>query len=202
MDWGEACRILGVPPNASFDEIKAAYRKQAKIWHPDMHQSIIRNNAELKRYYTEKMMKINEAREVLSDPHKRSAYDEEVARREREHPQQTAAQQAKQEQEQEQEYDDQQEQRPKWKTNIFSVIAASVPMIVSYPIEFAITGKAFEMKGFLVTVFYSLLLSVLMFLLPCRLLAFFVKGRADIEKGIPVICFIFSIVFLIFGYIT
>jgi DnaJ-class molecular chaperone len=59
---------LGVSKNASADEIKKAYRKQALEWHPDRHK----DNKEV----AEKRFKeINEAYQVLSDSQKRSAYD-------------------------------------------------------------------------------------------------------------------------------
>lgn len=62
--------ILGVSRNASIDEIKKAYRKQALEWHPDRHQGADKEVAE-KRF-----KEINEAYQVLSDPEKRRAYDQ------------------------------------------------------------------------------------------------------------------------------
>lgn len=59
-------RILGVPKDASDDEIKKAYRKLSKQWHPDLNKS-----PEAKDRFAE----INEAHQVLSDPEKRRAYD-------------------------------------------------------------------------------------------------------------------------------
>lgn len=59
--------ILGVSKNASIEEIKRAYRKQALEWHPDRNKT---SGAE-KRF-----KEINEAYEVLSDQEKRSAYDQ------------------------------------------------------------------------------------------------------------------------------
>ncbi|MGB9707466.1 MAG: DnaJ C-terminal domain-containing protein [Microgenomates group bacterium] len=59
--------ILGVSRNASLDEIKAAYRKQALKWHPDRNKS---------PEATEKFKQINKAFEVLSDPKKREIYDQ------------------------------------------------------------------------------------------------------------------------------
>lgn len=59
--------ILGVSRNATLDEIKAAYRKQALKWHPDRNKS---------PEATEKFKLINQAYEVLSDPKKRQLYDQ------------------------------------------------------------------------------------------------------------------------------
>ncbi len=58
--------ILGVPRNASLDEIKRAYRELVIKYHPDINKS---KEAE------EKMKEINEAYAVLSDPEKRRQYD-------------------------------------------------------------------------------------------------------------------------------
>ncbi len=61
-------KILGVNKNATEKEIKAAFRKQAKQWHPDANQD--KPNAEAR------FKEVNEAYEVLSDPTKRSTYDQ------------------------------------------------------------------------------------------------------------------------------
>ncbi len=63
--------ILGVSKDASEDEIKAAYRKLAKQYHPDLHPG----DAQA----AEKFKEINEANETLSDKQKRAAYDYELA---------------------------------------------------------------------------------------------------------------------------
>lgn len=60
--------ILGVPKNASADDIKKAYRKLARKYHPDMNP----NNEEAKQ----KFQQVNEANEVLSDAENRKKYDE------------------------------------------------------------------------------------------------------------------------------
>lgn len=58
---------LGVDKNASEDEIKSAYRRLAKKYHPDINKT---DEA------AEKFKDINEAYECLSDPKKRSNYDQ------------------------------------------------------------------------------------------------------------------------------
>ncbi len=59
--------ILGVSKTASQDEIKSAYRKLARQYHPDLHPG--------DKECEEKFKQINEANETLSDPQKRSQYD-------------------------------------------------------------------------------------------------------------------------------
>lgn len=61
--------ILGISKNATSDEIKKAYRKQALEWHPDKHKD---GKEEAEKRFKE----INEAYQVLSDSQKRSAYDQ------------------------------------------------------------------------------------------------------------------------------
>ena len=65
--------ILGVDKKASADELKAAYRKLAKKYHPDLYTNA--SEAE-KKNAEEKFKEINHAYDVLSDPQKRAAYDE------------------------------------------------------------------------------------------------------------------------------
>lgn len=60
--------VLGVEKSASADEIKKAFRKKAKQYHPDANPD---NKAEAE----EKFKEVNEAYEVLSDQNKRAAYD-------------------------------------------------------------------------------------------------------------------------------
>ena len=60
--------ILGVGRGASADEIKKAYRKLTRKYHPDANPG----DAEAEAKYKE----INEANEVLSDPQKRAQYDQ------------------------------------------------------------------------------------------------------------------------------
>ena len=58
--------VLGVDRNAGDEEIKKAFRRQARKLHPDVNKS---PNAE------EEFKELNEAYDVLSDPNKRAAYD-------------------------------------------------------------------------------------------------------------------------------
>lgn len=62
--------VLGVPRDASADDIKKAYRKLAMKWHPDRHKDEAQ-----KKKAEEKFKQISEAYEVLSDPKKRERYD-------------------------------------------------------------------------------------------------------------------------------
>ena len=68
MNYKDYYAILGVTKTAAAKDIKSAYRKLAKKWHPDAN-SDNQNEAE------EKFKDIQEAYEVLSDPEKRSKYD-------------------------------------------------------------------------------------------------------------------------------
>lgn len=61
-------KILGVDRNATQDEIKQAYRKLAKKYHPDLNKDDPSAEG--------KFQQVNEAHEVLSDPEKRKKYDE------------------------------------------------------------------------------------------------------------------------------
>ena len=62
--------ILGVPKNASDDDIKKAYRKLAMKHHPDRNQGDKTATAE------DKFKEAKEAYEMLSDPQKKNAYDQ------------------------------------------------------------------------------------------------------------------------------
>lgn len=68
MDYIDYYKILGVAKNASAEDIKKAYRKLARKYHPDVNP----NNKEAQKKFQE----INEANEVLSDPGKRKKYDQ------------------------------------------------------------------------------------------------------------------------------
>lgn len=67
MDYKDYYQILGVDKKASSEEIKKAYRKLARKFHPDVNP----NDKEAEKKFQE----INEANEVLSDPKKREKYD-------------------------------------------------------------------------------------------------------------------------------
>jgi curved DNA-binding protein len=67
MDYKDYYKVLGVDKSASQEEIKKAYRRLAKKYHPD-------KNKEDKKA-EEKFKEISEANEVIGDPEKRKKYD-------------------------------------------------------------------------------------------------------------------------------
>ncbi|SHH65208.1 curved DNA-binding protein [Anaerosphaera aminiphila DSM 21120] len=67
MEYRDYYEVLGVKKDASDKEIKSAYRKLAKKYHPDLNQG--------DEKLQEKFKEINEAYEVLSDPEKKKKYD-------------------------------------------------------------------------------------------------------------------------------
>ncbi|MCR9228141.1 MAG: J domain-containing protein [Flavobacteriaceae bacterium] len=68
MDFIDYYKVLGVDKKASTEEIKKAYRKLARKYHPDLNP----NDPEAEKNFKH----VNEANEVLSDPSKRRKYDE------------------------------------------------------------------------------------------------------------------------------
>lgn len=71
MEFKDYYQVLGVTPETNVDEIKRAYRKLARKYHPDVSKE---PNAE------KQFKEINEAWEVLGDPQKKSHYDQLRAR--------------------------------------------------------------------------------------------------------------------------
>ena len=63
-------QVLGIARAAAADEIKKAYRRLARQFHPDLHSGAKKTEME------KKFKELNEAHEVLSDPDKRKKYDQ------------------------------------------------------------------------------------------------------------------------------
>jgi len=68
MDFVDYYKILGIDKSATPKDIKSAYRKLARKYHPDLNP----NDKDAKRNFQQ----INEANEVLSDPEKRKKFDQ------------------------------------------------------------------------------------------------------------------------------
>jgi DnaJ-class molecular chaperone len=68
VEYKDYYKILGVSKTATDKEIKAAFRKLARKYHPDVNKGDAKAEAKFKE--------INEANEVLSDPDKRRRYDQ------------------------------------------------------------------------------------------------------------------------------
>ncbi|MES2649597.1 MAG: J domain-containing protein [Bacteroidota bacterium] len=68
MDYIDYYEVLGLDKTATTDDIKKAYRKLARKYHPDLNP----NDKDAHK----KFQQINEANEVLSDPEKRKKYDQ------------------------------------------------------------------------------------------------------------------------------
>jgi curved DNA-binding protein len=67
MEFKDYYKILGISRNATQDEVKKAYRKLARKYHPDVSKE-----ADAEKRFKE----LGEAYEVLKDPEKRAAYDQ------------------------------------------------------------------------------------------------------------------------------
>ena len=67
MEYRDYYKVLGVSKKASQEEIKKAYRRLAKKYHPDLNAG--------DEKIQEKFKEINEAYEVLGDEEKRKQYD-------------------------------------------------------------------------------------------------------------------------------
>ena len=61
--------ILEVPPSATLAEIRRSYHRLARLHHPDLNKQAL--DTHIKR--------LNQAYQTLRDPHKRAAYDEQLA---------------------------------------------------------------------------------------------------------------------------
>lgn len=68
MEFKDYYAILNISSDATFDEIRSAYRKASQLWHPDHNQG---------RDTTMQMQDINEAYLILKDIQKRVRYDAE-----------------------------------------------------------------------------------------------------------------------------
>ena len=75
MAYIDYYNILGVSKDASQEDIKKAFKKLARRYHPDLNP----NDPDAHRKFQE----INEANEVLSDPEKRKKYDENMKHKSR-----------------------------------------------------------------------------------------------------------------------
>ena len=67
MDFIDYYKVLGITKSATADEVKKAYRKMARKYHPDLNPDDTEAN--------KKFQQVNEANEVLTDPEKRKKYD-------------------------------------------------------------------------------------------------------------------------------
>src|SRR5512140_2691706 len=68
MEFVDYYKLLGLEKTATTKDIKNAFRKLARKYHPDLNP----NDKDAKR----KFQQINEANDVLSDPEKRKKYDQ------------------------------------------------------------------------------------------------------------------------------
>lgn len=68
MAFVDYYKILGIDRNIPQDQVREAYRKRAKLFHPDLHPNDPKAKA--------KFQALNEAYNVISDPNKRKKYDQ------------------------------------------------------------------------------------------------------------------------------
>jgi curved DNA-binding protein CbpA len=73
--------MLGISPEASAQEVKSAFRKQAKRLHPDLAGTGGKSGGEGSRSRDAAMRHLLEAYRILSDPERRHAYDRSLRRR-------------------------------------------------------------------------------------------------------------------------
>lgn len=66
--------LLGISEQGSFDEIKKAYKKLARKYHPDV------SPPDRTEEYTRRFIEVQEAYETLSDPRLRAVYDRDLER--------------------------------------------------------------------------------------------------------------------------
>ncbi len=74
--------LLEVPPTATVAEIRRAYRRLARKYHPDLNRQVSDSTSNEQR-----IKRLNEAYAILSDPIKRAAYDSLRERRPQPQPQ-------------------------------------------------------------------------------------------------------------------
>ncbi|OWM80387.1 chaperone protein dnaJ 11, chloroplastic-like [Punica granatum] len=72
MSGSSLYEVLGISASATFNEIKAAYRRLARVCHPDVVAINKRENS------ASEFMRIHEAYSTLSDPDKRATYDRDL----------------------------------------------------------------------------------------------------------------------------
>ena len=70
-------KLFDVPPTAGLDDIRRAFRKKAKLCHPDLFQQLPADE-----YYNRQMefVRLTKAYEILSDPQKRKSFDRQLAK--------------------------------------------------------------------------------------------------------------------------
>jgi curved DNA-binding protein CbpA len=104
-DIQESYQILELQPGASYKEVKAAYRRLVRLWHPDLHG----HNKKMQDHAQEQIKDINRAYEILvkhleaeNESHKQKAAEAEHRRKEEEKKRQDKARQAHEKKSQEQ----------------------------------------------------------------------------------------------------